>query len=123
MMIEAEMYGMMLSAKIAMRPKRAAGEHVEHAEDAPAAPLNSLRQPGIDARQRDVGAEAIDEQRAQREPDALLEVFALAKRPKFRFAASCSAADAMIVPRSRPRLLLLRLAWNEPAGHGAAGAP
>ena len=32
---------------------------------------------GVDAGQRDVGAEPIDDQRPEREPDALLELFGL----------------------------------------------
>ena len=66
---------MMPSAKIAMRSTAPPGEHVEHAEHAAALRLEGLREGvGIDAGQRDVGAEAVDEQRAQREPDALLQV-------------------------------------------------
>ena len=55
-----------------------AGEHVEHAEHAAALRLECLGEcVGIDAGKRDVGAEPVDEQRAEREPDALLEVFGL----------------------------------------------
>jgi hypothetical protein len=44
----------------------------------PALLLERLREGvGIDARHRDIGAEAIDEQRAEREPDALLEILGL----------------------------------------------
>ena len=39
MMIDAEMYGMMLSAKIASAADGAAGEHVEQAENADCACL------------------------------------------------------------------------------------
>ena len=99
---------MMPSAKIAMRCDGAAGEHVEHAEHAAGLLLEGLRERHrVDARQRDVGAEAIDDQRAQREPDALLQVFRLGEGAKFRFEASCSAADAMQILRvatlQRPR--------------------
>jgi hypothetical protein len=51
----------------------AAGEHVEHAEDAAGLGLEDLLPGGgIDAGDRNIGAEAIDEQRAEREPDTLL---------------------------------------------------
>ena len=72
------MYGMMPSAKIAMRSTAP-----------PANMLNMPRMPEdccwkacvqrleVDARQRDVGAEPIDEQRAEREPDALLQLLRL----------------------------------------------
>ena len=56
-------------------PQRAAGEHVEHAQDAAAVLLQHLgHHRGIDAGDRDVGADAIDDQRAEGEPDALLEL-------------------------------------------------
>jgi hypothetical protein len=62
-----------------MRSTAPPAEHVEHAEDAAATgPVEGLREgfrlmPG----KRDVGAEAIDQERAEREPDALLEFFGL----------------------------------------------
>ncbi|MGY4351157.1 hypothetical protein ACVWXM_007650 [Bradyrhizobium sp. GM7.3] len=59
----------------------AASEHIEHAEDA--ARLGAehlLPDVGIDAGQRDVGPEPINEQRAQGEPDALLQFVGLGKR-------------------------------------------
>ena len=56
----------------------AAGEHVEHAQDAGGLLLERLLQRlEIDAGQRDVGAEPVDEQRAEREPDALLQLLRL----------------------------------------------
>ena len=56
----------------------AAGKHVEHAEHAAGLLLEGLGEGvGIDAGKRDVGAEAVDEQRAEREPDALLEILGL----------------------------------------------
>ena len=62
----------------------AAGEHVEHAEDAlRRALLEGLRVGvGIDARHRDIGAEPVDEQRAEGEPDALLQDLRLGERSK-----------------------------------------
>ena len=55
-------------------PQRAAGEHVEHAEDAAAVLRQHLaHHRGVDAGDRDVGAEPVDDQRAEGEPDALLE--------------------------------------------------
>jgi hypothetical protein len=53
----------------------AAGEHVEHAEDAAGlAAEHLLPDVGIDAGQRDVGAQPINKQRTQGEPDALLQL-------------------------------------------------
>src|SRR6185437_2390562 len=82
MMIEAEIYGMMFSAKIAMRWM-----------PPPANILNMPRMPGllvedlvpgvgIDPRQRNVGAETIDQERAKGEPDALLQFFGFGERAK-----------------------------------------
>ena len=52
-----------------------------HAEDAAGLGAENLV-PGrrIDAGQRDVGAETINEQRAEREPDAFLEFLGLGER-------------------------------------------
>ncbi len=59
-------------------PDRAAREHVEHAENAglvlPEHVGKGLR---VDAGDRDIGAEPIDQQRAEREPDALLQLVGL----------------------------------------------
>ena len=61
----------------------AAGEHVEHAEDAAGLGVEDLLPGGrVDAGQRDVGAEPIDQQRAEREPDALLELLGLGEAPR-----------------------------------------
>ncbi len=55
-------------------PQRAAGEHVEHAQDAAAVLGHHLaHHRGVDAGDRDIGAEAVDDQRTQGKPDALLE--------------------------------------------------
>ncbi len=59
----------------------AAGEHVEHAEDAAGLRLEHLLPDvGVDAGQRNVGAEPIDQQRTQGEPDALLQLVGLGER-------------------------------------------
>ena len=59
----------------------AAREHVEHAEDAAGLRLEHLLPDvGIDAGQRDVGAEPINQQRTQCEPDALFQFLGLAER-------------------------------------------
>src|SRR5262245_15972449 len=59
-------------------PDRAAGEHVEHAEDAALLLAEHVgKRLRIDARNRNVGPEAVDQKRAQREPDALLEFVGL----------------------------------------------
>jgi hypothetical protein len=59
----------------------AAGEHIEHAEDAARLGAEHLfPDVGIDAGQRDVGAESINKQRTQGEPDALLQLVGLRQR-------------------------------------------
>jgi len=64
--------------EMAMRPDGAASEHVENAEDARLLLLEHLRKrSGVDARQRNIGAETIDDERTQREPDALLQLIRL----------------------------------------------
>ena len=56
----------------------AAGEHVEHAENAAGLRFEHLFPDiRIDAGQRNVGAEAVDQQRAEREPDTLLQLIGL----------------------------------------------
>ena len=57
-----------------------AREHVEHAQDAAALLREDLRHHlRVDARQRDVGAEPVDDQAAEREPQPLLELGGLAE--------------------------------------------
>ena len=59
---------------------RAAGQHVEHVEQAAALLLHLLRQRRrIDAGHGDIGAQAGDDQRAQREEDALAQLLGLAE--------------------------------------------
>ena len=83
MMIEAEMYGMMLSAKIAMRWMPPPENMLNMPRMPPAWVLEDLLPGGgIDAGQRNVGAEAVDQQRAEREPDALLQLLGLGRAPK-----------------------------------------
>ena len=63
--------------------ERPAREHVEHAEDAAGIVLEDvLQDAGVDARDRDVGAEPVDDERAEREPDAALKLGRLGKRPE-----------------------------------------
>ena len=75
------MYGMMLSAKIAMRWMPPPANMLNMPENAAGLRLEDLV-PGvrIDAGQRNVGAEPIDQQRAEREPDALLQLFGFGER-------------------------------------------
>ena len=74
-MMEAEMYGMMLSAKIVMRPSAPPENMSNMPRMPPRCWREDLGQRGrIDAGHRDVGAEPVDDQRAQREPDALLQL-------------------------------------------------
>ena len=69
---------MMPSAKIAMRSTAPPENMLNMPSMPPAWRLEGLGKGfRIDAGQRDVGAEAVDEQRAQREPDALLELLGL----------------------------------------------
>ncbi len=59
-------------------PDRAAREHVEHAENAGLVlPEHVGKRLRVDAGDRDIGAEPVDQQRAEREPDALLELVGL----------------------------------------------
>jgi hypothetical protein len=59
---------------------RTAGKHIEETEDAAARLIEGLRERGrVDARQRNIRAEAIDQERSKREIDALLEIFCLPK--------------------------------------------
>ena len=90
------MYGMMFSAKIAMRWMPPPANMLNMPQNAAGLLLENLVPGGrIDAGQRDVGAEPIDEQRAEREPDALLQLLGLGEAPKLRLAASCSAAETI----------------------------
>jgi hypothetical protein len=58
----------------------AAREHVEEVEHALLlAEERSFESGGVDAGQRDIGAEPENDQGAEREPDALLEFFGLAE--------------------------------------------
>ena len=69
------MYGMMLSAKIVMRPSAPPANMSNMPRMPPACCWKICRNAtGVDARQRDVGADPVDDQRAEREPDALLEL-------------------------------------------------
>jgi hypothetical protein len=85
MMIEAEMWGMMPSAKIAMRSTGAAGKGVENAKHAAALILEGLREGvGIDAGKRDIGAEPIDKQAPSVNQMRFLRSSAFEKAAKFR---------------------------------------
>ena len=77
---------------------------------------------GIDARQRDVGAEPVDDQRAEREPDALLELFGLAEGGPIDvggklFGCRCHRSRAPSVPRRGSRAPE-RPAWLRSAAAG-----
>ena len=61
----------------------AAAERVEHAENAAGLLLEGIGVGGeIDARQRDVGAEPVDDECGEREPQALLQVLGLGEGRK-----------------------------------------
>ena len=99
--------------------QRAAGEHVEHAHDAAGVLLEDLRHDHrVDARQRDVGAEAIDDQAAEREPEPLLELRRLAER------AEIDVGGQLLGHRchGRPPLFLGRLVGSGP-GSSRQAAP
>ena len=71
---------MMLRAKIVIRPSAPPREHVEHAEQSTGLLFENLTQNGsIDPRNWDIGAKPIDDQRTQREPDALFQFGRLGK--------------------------------------------
>jgi hypothetical protein len=78
MIIEAEMYGMMPSAKIAMRSTAPPANMLNMPTTPALSLIEGLREgfrlmPGIG----NVGAQPIDQKRTQREPDALFELFGL----------------------------------------------
>ena len=71
---------MMLSAKIAMRPSAPPARLFTQPRMPEAfCAANLASAAGIDAGNRDVGAEAVDDQRAEREPEALLQLRRLAE--------------------------------------------
>ena len=75
------MYGMMFSAKIAIRWMPPPENMLNMPRMPPAWVLEDLFPGGrVDAGQRNVGAEPVDEQRAEREPDALLQFLGLGER-------------------------------------------
>ncbi len=79
------MYGMMFSAKMAMRWMPPPENMLNMPRMPPACVLEDLLPCGrVDAGQRNIGAEAIDQQRAEREPDALLELLRLRERPEIK---------------------------------------
>ena len=93
----------------------AAGEHVEHAEDAGGLGLEGLGEGRrIDAGDRDVGAEPVDDQRASVNQIRFLSSSALAKAPKFRLAASCSAAETIAALPGPPASARLVARWLPP---------
>src|SRR6185369_2561386 len=83
-----------------------AGEHVEHAEDAAGLRAEDLV-PGrrIDTGQRDIGAEAVDQQRAEREPDALFELFGLGEGREVEIGGElfCCRDHGLELPFRPPR--------------------
>jgi len=58
----------------------AAREHVEHAQDTAALLAEGARERiGVQARKRNIGAEPVDDERPEREPDAFLEILGFRK--------------------------------------------
>jgi hypothetical protein len=84
---------------------RAAREHVEDAEHAAGLAAEGLGEGiGINAGHRDIGAEPVDQERAQREPDALLQVFGFGEGCKVQiggklFSSRCHACAPLGLAR------------------------
>ncbi len=72
-------------------------KHVKESKNAACLALEGLCECiGVDAGQRNVGSQAVNQKRAKGKPDPFLEVFRLGESSeKFRLEASCSAADAI----------------------------
>jgi hypothetical protein len=99
----------------------AAREHVEHAQDAAGLALEGGAEGvGVDAGNGDVGADSVDQQRAQGEQDRLCSSVARWNAPKFMFAASCSAAEAMAYSRGTRTDVARHIANGGPACEAAA---
>ena len=75
-MIDAVMYGMIPSAKSAMRREPAAAERVQQVQDAAAAELalDLIDGLDVDARHRDVRAEAVEREQQRREGELLADL-------------------------------------------------
>jgi len=92
--------------RIDVSAERAAGESVDPAQDAAGILLREARElDRVDTRYGDVGAEPIDDQRTQREPDALLEILCLGKGRKIDvgcelFCCRCHRSNS---PHGHPR--------------------
>ena len=97
---------------------RAAREHVEHVEHALLlARKRSLEGGGVDAGNGDVRAEPDDDQRAEREPDAFLQLFGLAERCPIYARRELFGRRCHI---NAPQILLARA---ELSGHMACRKP
>jgi hypothetical protein len=84
----------------------AAGKHVEHAENAAGLGIEDLFPGvGIDSRERDVSSEAINQQRADGEPDSLLEFFGFGERREIKICCQlfrCRDHGRSTLPLSCP---------------------
>ena len=95
-------------------PQRAAGEHVEHAEHALRLLLeDAVQGDRIDPRHRDVGAQAVDHQRGQREPDPLLQLRRLGEAAEVDvlsqlLGGGCHGSGVLTDPSGRARTVGLR---------------
>ena len=126
---------MMLSAKIAMRSTAPPANMLNMPRMPDDWRLERLREGGgIDARERDVGAEPIDDERAQREPDALLEILGLGEGAEIQIGGKllgggnhCSSpwapsAGALSAPLLPPSMVRSGLRWRKPVPRRAANA-
>src|SRR5690606_1385876 len=100
-------------------PERAAREHVEDAEDAAGLLREDLLQDlRIDARDRDVGAEAVDDQRAEREPQALLQLRRLVEGAEVDVGGKLLGGGCHVVLASK-----LTVAGKRPYAEAEAPSP
>src|SRR5262245_48605460 len=87
-------------------PDRAAREHIEHAENARLLlPEDIGERLGIDAGDGDISSEPVDQERAEREPDALLELVGLGESRQIEVGNElfCRRNHRNLLPLARRR--------------------
>ena len=106
-MIEAEIYGMMPKGKDTHAAQRAAGEHAQHAGNAGLCLVHELAQGvRVDPRNGNIRAKTIDDQKPDREEDALAKLGRLAEGApahvrRHLFCCRCHKAPLDQVKRRR----------------------